>query len=65
LGSWTAAAAAAGVFTSAEAAAEADIVGRDLVLAGMEVSIFTFIPELLLAIYLDRRAECQKSGMYK
>jgi hypothetical protein len=41
------------------------MVGRDLVLAGMEVSIFTFIPELLLAIYLDRRAECQKSGMYK
>jgi hypothetical protein len=39
--------------------------GRDLVLAGMEVSIFTFIPKLLLAIYLDRRAECQKSGMYK
>jgi hypothetical protein len=26
----------------------------------MEVSIFTFIPKLLLAIYLDRRAECQK-----
>jgi len=46
-------------FASKEAEA-VDIVGRDLVLAGMEVSIFTFIPELLLAIYLDRHAECQK-----
>ena len=54
MGSWP--------FTSAE---EEDIVGWDLVFEGMEVSIFTFIPELLLAIYLDRRAECQKSGMYK
>jgi len=46
-----------GPWPSAE---EEDIVGWDLVLAGMEVSIFTFIPKLLLAIYLDRRAECQK-----
>ena len=65
MGSWDS------VFTSAEAEAlasleaEEGMAGRDLVLAGMEVSIFTFIPELLLAIYLDRRAECQKSGMYK
>jgi hypothetical protein len=63
MGPWAFASAEA--FSSAEAfasreAAEADIVGRDLVLAGMEVSIFTFIPKLLLAIYLDRRAECQK-----
>ena len=51
MGSWP--------FASAETDAE-DIVGWDLVLAGMEVSIFTFIPELLLGIYLDRRTECQK-----